>query len=59
MKLHPRLSRAAIELVTRFETFQPLARPAAAGGWSVGYGHTRSAREGAHVTRSDAEALLL
>ena len=59
MKLHPRLSRAAVELVTRFETFQPLARPAAAGGWSVGYGHTRSAREGAHVTRSDAEALLL
>ncbi len=59
MKLHPRLSRAALELVTRFETFQPTAQPAAEAGWTVGYGHTRSAREGAHVTRSDAEALLL
>ena len=59
MKLHPRLSRAVVELVTRFETFQPLARPAAEGGWTVGYGHTRSAREGARVTRADAEALLL
>ncbi len=59
MKLHPRLSRAAVELVTRFETFQPVAQPAAGGGWTVGYGHTRSAREGAQVTRTDAQALLL
>ncbi len=59
MKLHPRLSRAAVELVTRFETFQPVAELASAGGWTVGYGHTRSAREGAHVSRADAEALLL
>ncbi len=59
MKLHPRLSRAAVELVTRFETFQPLAQAATLGGWTVGYGHTRSARDGAQVNRSDAEALLL
>ena len=59
MKLHPRLSRAAVELVTRFETFQPLAQPASVGGWTVGYGHTRSARHGAQVTCADAEALLL
>ena len=59
MKLHPRLSRATVELVTRFETFQPLAQRAADGGWTVGYGHTRSAREGAQVSRTDAEALLL
>ena len=59
MKLHPRLSRAAVALVTRFETFQPIAQPAAGGGWTIGYGHTRSAREGAQVGRADAEALLL
>ncbi len=59
MKLHPRLSRAAIDLVTRFETFQPQAQPASGGGWTIGYGHTRSARGGAHVGRADAEALLL
>ena len=59
MKLHPRLSRATVDLVTRFETFQPLACPATEGGWTIGYGHTRSAREGAQVSRADAEALLL
>jgi lysozyme len=59
MKLHPRLSRAAVELVSRFETFHPVARPAAGGGWTVGYGHTLTAREGVEVSRADAEALLL
>ncbi|MGC1305461.1 MAG: lysozyme, partial [Caulobacteraceae bacterium] len=43
----------------RFETFEPNARPAAHGGWTIGYGHTRTAREGAVVSREDAEALLL
>ena len=59
MKLHPRLSRAAVELVIRFETFHPTAQPAAGGGWTVGYGHTRSARELARVSRQDGETLLL
>ncbi len=59
MKLHPRLSRAAIELVTRFETLHPTAQRTADGGWTVGYGHIRSAREGACVSQEDAEALLL
>ena len=59
MKLHPRLSRAAVELVARFETYHATAQPAAGGGWTVGYGHTRSARQGAYVTRDDARALLL
>ena len=59
MKPHPRLSRAAADLVIRFETYHPLAQPAAGGGWTVGYGHTRSTRQGAQVSREDAEALLL
>ena len=59
MKLHPRLSRAAVELVIRFETYHALAHPATGGGWTVGYGHTRSAREGVRISRADAEALLL
>ncbi len=59
MKLNPRLSRPAVELVKRFEPFEPTARPAPNGGWVVGYGHTRTAREGVTITREDAEALLL
>jgi lysozyme len=59
MKLNPRLSRPAVELVKRFEPFEPVARPTHDGGWVVGYGHTRTARQGATVTRDDAEALLL
>ena len=58
MKLHPRLSRATVALVSRFETFHPVAKPAGSG-WTIGYGHTRTAREGAEVSRADAEALLL
>ena len=58
MKLHPRLSRATIALVSRFETFHPCAKPTGSG-WTIGYGHTRTAREGAQVGRADAEALLL
>src|ERR1700744_6082201 len=53
MKLNPRLSRPAVELVKRFETFEPIARPAAHGGWIIGYGHTLTAREGAVVSRED------
>ena len=59
MTLHPRLSRAAVELVKRFETFEPRAVPASHGGWTLGYGHTKTARQGAEVGRADAEALLL
>ena len=53
-----RLSRAA-DLVKAFETFQPLAVRRPDGGWAVGYGHTRTAREGARVSVDDAQALLL
>ena len=59
MTLHPRLTRAAVALVKRFETFQPQAEPTPGNGWSIGYGHTRSAREGARISEADAEALLI
>lgn len=59
MTLHPRLTRAAVALVKRFETFQPTAEPTPEGGWTIGYGHTLSAREGAGVSPADAEALLI
>ena len=59
MKLHPRVSKAAVELVKRFEGFRPRAERLASGGWIIGYGHTLTAREGASVAEADAEALLM
>ncbi len=59
MTPHPRLSGAGIELVKRFEGFRPRALRLDGGGWTIGYGHTASAREGAQVTEAEGEALLI
>src|SRR6185312_8549657 len=58
MKLRYGVSPAAIELIKRFEGFRRTAAPLGDGRWTIGYGHTRSAREGAQVSEADAEALL-
>lgn len=57
---HPRhqASPAAVELIKRFEGFRRDAVRLADGRWTVGYGHTASAREGASVSEEDADALL-
>jgi lysozyme len=52
------LARVA-RLVRPFEILEPCAVRRPGGGWSIGYGHLRSAREGARVTQDEAEALLL
>jgi lysozyme len=52
------LARVA-RLVRPFETLEARAIRRPGGGWAIGYGHVRSAREGAQVTREEAEALLL
>jgi lysozyme len=54
-----RVSRAAIELIARFEGYRRKAAQLPDGGWTIGYGHTLTARAGAEVSREDAEALLL
>jgi lysozyme len=58
MNLRYGISPAAIELIKRFEGFRRTAAQLDDGRWTVGYGHTRSAREGAEVSEADAEALL-
>jgi lysozyme len=57
----PRLqvSRAAIELIKRFEGYRRKAARLPDGRWTIGYGHTLTAREGAEVSEADAEGLLL
>ena len=54
-----RVSRAALELLKRFEGYRRVAAQLPDGRWTIGYGHTLTAREGAEVSESDAEALLL
>jgi lysozyme len=59
MKPPHQVSRAAIELVKAFEGYRRFAARLPDGRWTIGYGHTLSAREGAEVNEADAEALLL
>ncbi|MES2894395.1 MAG: glycoside hydrolase family protein [Pseudomonadota bacterium] len=59
MKPRHRISRAAIDLIKRFEGYRRKSAQLPGGGWTIGYGHTLTAREGAEVSESDAEALLL
>jgi lysozyme len=57
----PRLqvSRAAIEMIKRFEGYRRRAVRLPDGRWIVGYGHTRTARQGVETSEADAEALLI
>ena len=53
-----RISRTGLELIKGFEGLRRRSQPLPGGGWIVGYGHTRSAREGVEVTEREAEFLL-
>ncbi len=59
MKPRYQVSRAAIELIKSFEGYRPKAAQLPDGRWTIGYGHTLTAREGAEVSEADAEALLM
>lgn len=59
MTARHKVSPAALELIKRFEGYRRKAARLADGRWTIGYGHTLTAREGAEVSPDDAEALLL
>lgn len=59
MKPRHQVCRAAVDLIKRFEGYRQKAAQLSDGRWTVGYGHTLTAREGASVSEKDAEALLL
>lgn len=59
MKPRHQVSRSAIELIKRFEGYRRKSAQLADGRWTIGYGHTLTAREGAEVSEQDAEALLI
>jgi len=58
MRSRQKISKAGLELIERFEGLRRTAARLPDGRWTVGYGHTRSARAGAEVSQADAEALL-
>jgi len=59
--MRPRLSvsRSAVELIKTFEGYRSKAAHLDDGRWTIGYGHTLTAREGAEISEPEAEALLL
>jgi lysozyme len=59
MQPRHRVSRAAILLIERFEGYRRAAAQLPDGRWTIGHGHTLTARQGAQVSEEDAEALLL
>ena len=54
-----RVSKAAIALIKRFEGYRRKAARLPDGRWTIGHGHTLTARKGAEVGEDDAEALLI
>ncbi|ESQ76583.1 glycoside hydrolase family protein [Asticcacaulis sp. AC402] len=58
MRARQKVSRAGVELIKSFEGLRSSAARLPDGRWTLGYGHTFSAREGAKVTQEDADALL-
>ena len=58
MKPRHKVSRAGMELIKSFEGYRRSAAQLADGRWTIGYGHTKTARQGAEVSEVDAEALL-
>ena len=59
MKPRRQVSRTGLELIERFEGYRRQAARLPDGRWTIGYGHIKTARQGAEVSPSDAEALLI
>lgn len=53
-----RTSTAGLELIKSFEGFRARATQLPNGLWTIGYGHTKAAKQGLRMTPSDGEAVL-
>jgi|SRR5690554_303043 len=53
------ISPAALHLIKHYEGLRLKAYQDDVGVWTIGWGHTKTARKGMVVTESQAEALLL
>lgn len=52
------ISRAALDLIESFEGFRARSAQLAHGGYTIGFGHSATARSGMQITREQAEELL-
>ena len=52
------ISSAGLELIKRFEGLRLSSYRDAVGVWTIGWGHTRTARPGMRITREEADGLL-
>ncbi|MFT0213516.1 lysozyme [Pseudomonas sp. F1_0610] len=52
-------SKAGIELIKRWEGCKLTAYQDSVGVWTIGYGHTRTAKKGMTITQEQADTLLL
>lgn len=52
-------SKDAIDLIKEFEGLYLKAYKCPSGVWTIGYGHTKSVKEGMQITKEYAEKLLL
>src|ERR1700712_4678086 len=59
MKSRHQLSRAAVELIKRFEGYRRASAPLGDGRYTIGYGHSKTARADVEIDERDAEALLI
>ena len=56
--MNRQISATGLELIQRFEGLRLAAYRDAVGVWTIGWGHTRTAKPGMVVTRNEAEDLL-
>jgi len=53
------ISEKGLELIKHFEGCELEAYKCAAGVWTIGYGHIKTAEEGKVITQEEADNLLL
>lgn len=53
-----KISDQGLELVKHFEGWYPVAYKCPAGVWTIGYGHTKTARPGMRITEKQGDDLL-
>ncbi len=54
-----RTGRSGVELIKKWEGLRLRAYLCPAGVWTIGYGHTQTAKPGMVITEAEAERLLL
>jgi lysozyme len=59
MKPRHQVSKAAIKLIKSFEGYRRSSAVLSDGRYTIGYGHTKSARADVEIPERDAEALLI